>query len=47
VWLSESGIEPPVSVSDYLGNEVFHWTEPKSAKTIESTSHRCSVAVLN
>jgi glycosyltransferase involved in cell wall biosynthesis len=47
VWLSECGIEPPVSISDYMGNEVFHWTERKLAKISECDFPHRTVVVLN
>lgn len=44
--LSEHNIEPPISVSDYLGREVFTWTERRKPTDYNGTSDFCKVFVL-
>ena len=46
-WLSECEIEPPVSVSDHMGNEVFHWTERKVVEIADCAVLNRTVVALN
>jgi glycosyltransferase involved in cell wall biosynthesis len=46
-WLSECEMDLPISVSDYLDNEVFRWTERKASVSSKDESAHRTLITLN